>query len=116
MTETPEDLRDHVCIRNIFPSGKPYAWQFSRLGKKVDFGPTGSPSLDDHQLMAGAALVGVGLAYGWEERARRYVTEGTLVECLAPWSAPEDWLYLYDPTRKYLWGGLRAVIDALRVW
>lgn len=38
-----------------------------------------------------------------------------LVECLASWSAPEDWLYLYYPTRKYLSAGLRAVIEALRV-
>jgi hypothetical protein len=27
---------------------------------------------------------------------------------------PEDWLYLYYPTRKYLSAGLRAVIEALR--
>jgi hypothetical protein len=31
--------------------------------------------------------------------------------CLHP---PEDWLYIYYPTRKYLSAGLRAVIQALR--
>jgi len=65
--------------------------------------------------MVEAALSGVGLAYVWEERARPHVENGSLVECLASWSAPEDWLYLYYPTRKYLSAGLRAVIDALRV-
>ncbi|NSZ87588.1 LysR family transcriptional regulator, partial [Agrobacterium tumefaciens] len=77
--------------------------------------PTGSLSLDDHELMVEAALSGVGLAYVWEERARPYVQNGSMIECLASWSAPEDWLYLYYPTRKYLSAGLRAVIDALRV-
>jgi len=113
--KTPDDLRGHVCIRNIYPSGKPYPWEFSRAGKIIEFEPTGSLSLDDHELMVEAALSGVGLAYVWEERARSYVQSGSLVECLASWSAPEDWLYLYYPTRKYLSAGLRAVIDALRV-
>ena len=49
--------------------------------------------------MVEAALSGVGLAYVWEERARPHVENGSLVECLASWSAPEDWLYLYCPTR-----------------
>jgi len=113
--KTPDDLRQHVCIRNIYPSGKPYPWEFSRAGKIIEFEPTGSLSLDDHELMVEAALSGVGLAYVWEERARPSVQNGSLVECLASWIAPEDWLYLYYPTRKYLSAGLRAVIDALRV-
>jgi DNA-binding transcriptional LysR family regulator len=115
LPKTPDDLRQHVCIRNIYPSGKPYAWEFSRAGKIIEFEPTGSLSLDDHELMVEAALSGVGLAYVWEDRARPYIQNGSLVECLASWSAPEDWLYLYYPTRKYLSAGLRAVIDTLRV-
>lgn len=115
LPKTPDDLHQHVCIRNIYPSGKPYAWEFSRAGKIIEFEPTGSLSLDDHELIVEAALSGVGLAYVWEERARSYVQNGSLVECLASWSAPEDWLYLYYPTRKYLSAGLRAVIEALRV-
>lgn len=95
LPKTPDDLRHHVCIRNIYPSGKPYAWEFSRAGKIIEFEPTGSLSLDDHELMVEAALSGVGLAYVCEERARPYIHEGKLVECLASWSAPEDWRYLY---------------------
>jgi DNA-binding transcriptional LysR family regulator len=30
------------------------------------------------------------------------------------WCAPEDWLYLYYPTRKYLSAGLRAIIETMR--
>ena len=50
----------------------------------------------------------------WENRAEREIADGRLVRCLEPWCAPEDWLYLYYPTRKYLSAGLRAVIQALR--
>ena len=47
-----------------------------------------------------------------EERARPLIAGGELIECLAPWCADEEALYLYYPTRKYLSAGLRAVIEA----
>jgi DNA-binding transcriptional LysR family regulator len=113
--KSPADLKDHVCVRNIYPSGTAYPWEFARYDKIIEFVPTGPISLDDHELMVEAALSGVALAYVWEDRARPYVQSGRLIECLAPWCAPEDWLYLYYPARKHLSAGLRAVIEALRV-
>lgn len=113
--QEPSNLRDHVCIRNTYPSGAPYAWCFSRDGHDVEFEPTGPIALDDHELMIETALSGVALAYVWEDRSRRYVEDGTLVSCLNDWIIPEDWLYLYYPARKHLSAGLRAVIEALRV-
>jgi len=112
---TPTDLKAHVCIRNIYPSGTAYPWEFSRAGKIIAFEPTGPLSLDDHELMVEAAMSGVALAYVWEDRARPHLASGELVECLASWCAPEDWLYLYYPTRRHISAGLRAVIEALRV-
>jgi DNA-binding transcriptional LysR family regulator len=111
---TPADLKGHACIRNIYPSGAAYAWEFSRAGKLIEFEPTGPLSLDDHELMVEAALSGIALAYVWEDRARPYIAGGRLVECLASWCAPEDWLYLYYPTRKHISAGLRAVVEAMR--
>lgn len=115
MPKKPADLRDHVCIRNLYPSGVPYAWSFSRGGEELDFEPSGPLALDDHELMIEGALSGVALAYVWELRARRHIKNGDLVECLEAWCAPEDWLHLYYPTRKHQSAGLRVVIDALRV-
>jgi DNA-binding transcriptional LysR family regulator len=112
---TPADLKEHTCIRNIYPSGRPYNWEFSRAGKIIPFEPTGPLSLDDHELMVEAAKSGVALAYVWEDRARPYIARGDLIECLASWCAPEDWLYIYYPARKHMSAGLRAVIEALRV-
>jgi DNA-binding transcriptional LysR family regulator len=112
---TPADLKEHVCIRNIYPNGAAYPWEFSRAGKIIAFEPTGSLSLDDHELMVEAAMSGVALAYVWADRARPHLASGELVECLASWCAPEDWLYLYYPTRRHISAGLRAVVEALRV-
>jgi DNA-binding transcriptional LysR family regulator len=111
----PADLKGHACIRNIFPNGTAYPWEFNRAGKTITFEPTGPLSLDDHELMVEAALSGVALAYVWESRARPHLAIGQLVECLVPWCTSEEWLYLYYPARKHLSAGLRAVIDALRL-
>ena len=113
--KAPANLQDHVCVRNLYPSGAAYAWEFKRFDKTIEFKPSGPISLDDHELMIEAALSGAALAYVWEDRARPYLKDGRLVECLASWCTPEDWLYLYYPTRKHLSAGLRAVIEALRV-
>ena len=111
---SPADLATHVCVCNMYPSGTRYPWSFSGDGKDIDVQPTGPLALHDHELMIEAALSGVALAYVWEDRARPYIESGRLVECLKPWCAPGEWLYLYYPTRKYISAALRAVIDALR--
>ncbi|WP_159998526.1 LysR family transcriptional regulator [Roseomonas sp. 18066] len=112
---TPAELKDHACIRNIFPSGTPYPWEFSKGGRTVEFEPSGPLSLDDHALMVEAAKSGAALAYVWEERARPHLASGALVECLSAWRAPDEFLFLYYPARKFISAGLRAVIEALRI-
>lgn len=111
----PADLMEHICIRNMYPSGVGYPWSFGRDGAEIDIDVKGPIALDDHELMIETALAGIALAYVWEDRARLYVESGRLVSCLKDWIVPEDWLYLYYPTRKYLSAGLRAVIDAVKV-
>lgn len=113
--QTPANLDARNCIRNLFPNGAPYPWEFEKDGETVIVHPAGPLSLDDHDLMVRAAIDGAGLAYVWEGRAEAALREGDLVRCLDAWCAPEDWLYLYYPTRKYLSAGMRALIDALRV-
>lgn len=111
---SPADLNDHVCLQNCYPTGVRYPWEFTRDGRTVEFQPAGPFASDDHELLIAAALDGAGLAYVWENRAEPYLRDGQLVSCLEAWRQPEDWLYLYYPTRKYLSAGLRAVIELLR--
>lgn len=112
--KTPEDLQGHVCLQNLYPSGVRYPWSFEKGGREVDVWPAGPFASDDHDLLAQAAVAGVGLAYVWEDRAAALVREGRLVRCLEDWCPLEEWLYLYYPTRKYISAGLRAVIEAMR--
>jgi DNA-binding transcriptional LysR family regulator len=113
--QKPADLDGHACIRNLFPSGVAYPWEFERGGRCIAFHPKGPLALDDHALMLRAALDGVALAYLWEAHADAAVADGRLIRCLEPWCAEDGPLYLYYPTRKYLSAGMRALIEALRV-
>ena len=111
---TPHELKRHLCIQNMFPSGARYAWEFEKDGQTVSFQPTGPLSLDDHELMTQAALGGVGLAYIWEPRVERAIAGGELIQVLDDWCQPEEPLYLYYPSRRHMSAGFRAVIDAIR--
>jgi len=112
---TPHDLKDHVGIQNIFPNGNRFAWEFRKDGEAIDYWPTGPLALDDHELIVHAAQGGVGLGYVWEQRAAAALADGSLIECLEAWCQPEDWLYLYYPSRRNMSASLRAVIEAMRV-
>ncbi|MBB4217127.1 DNA-binding transcriptional LysR family regulator [Rhizobium sp. BK212] len=111
---TPHELKRHLCIQNMFPSGARYAWEFEKDGQTVSFQPTGPLSLDDHELMMQAALSGVGLAYIWEPRVEKAIAGGELIQVLDDWCQPEEPLYLYYPSRRHMSAGFRAVIDAIR--
>ncbi|MGM5054696.1 LysR family transcriptional regulator [Rhizobium sp. 814_E9_N1_1] len=111
---TPHELKRHLCIQNMFPSGARYAWEFEKDGQTVSFQPTGPLSLDDPELMMQAAFGGVGLAYIWEPRVEKAIASGELIQVLDDWCQPEEPLYLYYPSRRHMSAGFRAVIDAMR--
>ncbi|MET0746091.1 MAG: LysR substrate-binding domain-containing protein [Microvirga sp.] len=111
---SPEELAAHVCLQNLYPSGVRYAWSFEKDGRTMEFQPAGPFASDDHGLLLEAALAGVGLAYVWDHRAEAPLRDGRLVRCLDAWCVPDDSLYLYYPTRKYISAGLRAVIEMMR--
>jgi DNA-binding transcriptional LysR family regulator len=110
----PADLRHHACIRYRYPSGAIYNWQFEKNGEAVDVEVDGPVTIDDQELMVEAALQGCGLAYVWDNRVMQHLGSGALLRCLDDWCAPDDGLFLYYPSRRYLSAGLRALIDMLR--
>lgn len=112
--ETPHDLKRHLCIQNMFPSGARYPWEFSKNDQVITFQPTGPLSLDDHELMTRAALDGVALAYVWEDRVAEPVAAGRLIQVLDEWCQPEEPLYLYYPSRRNMSAGFRAFVDAIK--
>jgi DNA-binding transcriptional LysR family regulator len=113
--EHPRDLARHVGIRYRFPSGKMFNWRFERDGEAIEVEVDGPITLDDQELMVEAAAKGGGLAYVWEDRARHHLDDGTLAIRLGDWSPMKGDLFLYYPSRRHLSGGLRVLIDRLRV-
>jgi DNA-binding transcriptional LysR family regulator len=110
----PADLREHACIRYRYPSGAIYNWQFEKNGEAIDVEVDGPITLDDQELMIEAALQGCGLAYVWDNRVMQHLASGILIRCLDDWCEPDNGLFLYYPSRRYLSAGLRAVIDMLK--
>ncbi|MCX5590691.1 LysR family transcriptional regulator [Alcaligenes endophyticus] len=109
--DTPDDLVHHQCIRQRFPSGKRYRWEFRKQGQEFVLDVPGALTLDHHQLMVEAAAAGVGIAYVMEEYARPYIDKGNLVTVLESWCPHISGLTLYFPNNRHVPGSLRAFID-----
>ncbi|WP_079415800.1 LysR family transcriptional regulator [Thiomonas intermedia] len=111
---TPDDLRQHVCIRQRLPSGKRYRWEFSRCGEESSVDVPGLLTLDDNELMTQAASNGLGIAYVPEIFGRDLLASGRLVTVLEDWCPPLPGLMLYYPGHRHVPSALRAFIDILR--
>lgn len=111
---TPDDLRDHDCIRQRLPSGKRYRWEFCKSGQEVAIDAPGALTLDHNGLMVEAAADGLGLAYVPESAARECLDEGRLVTVLEDWCPFIPGLCLYYPGHRHVPAGLRAFIDMLK--
>ncbi|RKT20858.1 LysR family transcriptional regulator [Paraburkholderia sp. RAU2J] len=111
---TPDDLRDHTCIRQRLPSGKRYRWEFRKHGQEVAIDVPGVLTLDHTGLMVEAASDGLGLAYVPESAARDCLDDDRLVTVLEDWCPFIPGLCLYYPGHRHVPTGLRAFVDVLR--
>lgn len=111
---TPDDLKDHACIRFRLPSGKLYRWEFARHGQELAVDVPGPLILDHLDLMTEAAADGLGIAYVPDRTAQPYLEAGRIVPVLQDWSPPVPGLFLYYPGARHVPAGLRAFIDELK--
>jgi DNA-binding transcriptional LysR family regulator len=111
---TPDDLKNHACIRFRLTSGKLYRWEFAKHGQELSVDVAGALTLDHVELMAEAAADGLGIAYLPERTARRFVKAGRLVPLLDDWCPEIPGLFLYYPGHRHVPPGLRAFIDVLK--
>ncbi len=110
----PDDLMGHACIRFRLPSGKPFRWEFSRHGQELTIDVPGALTLDHVELMAEAAVAGLGIAYVSDRTARPHVERGALEIVLEDWCPWIPGLFLYYPGHRHVPPGLRAFIEMLR--
>lgn len=111
---TPDDLKDHACIRLRLPSGKLYRWEFEKHGQEMAVDVPGALTLDNIELMTGAAVDGLGIAYISLPSARPHLASGALVSVLDDWCPAIPGLFLYYPGHRHVPAGLRAFIDVLK--
>ena len=111
---TPDELRQHRCIRQRLPSGKRYSWEFSKHGEEIVIDVPGALTLDDNDLMVEAAVNGLGVAYVPETFAKAAIDSGRLICVLADWCPPIPGLALYYPGNRHVPFALRAFIDLLK--
>jgi DNA-binding transcriptional LysR family regulator len=111
---TPDDLKDHRCIRLRLPSGKLYRWEFEKHGQELIVDVPGVLTLDHPELMAESAERGLGIAYLPARVASPYIERGALVALLDDWCPRIPGLFLYYPGHRHVPPGLRAFIDILK--
>ncbi len=110
----PDDLHQHVCIRQRLPSGKRYRWEFTRRGEELSIDVPGALTLDDTDLMVQAAVDGLGIAYVPDSFARKRLKSGQLVTVLDDWCPPLPGLMLYYPGNRLVPSALKAFVDTLK--
>jgi DNA-binding transcriptional LysR family regulator len=112
--QTPDDLRQHACIRHRMPSGKLYDWEFSRRSQEIAIDVPGRLTLDLLPLMVLAAADDLGIAYVPERAAEDELRNGRLVRILEDWTPAIPGLFLYYPSRRHVPPALRAFIDTMK--
>lgn len=112
---SPGELAGHRCIAYRLPtSGSLHAWRFARNGRPLDVPVSGPLILDDADMIAMAALDGVGLAYLFEDQVSGHLASGRLVRVLEDWCPASPGYHLYHLGRRQMPPALRVFIDTLR--
>ena len=95
---TPDDLSGHRCLGFVDPtSGRLWEWFFQRDGDTRKLDLRCWLTMSNGELLADAALEGLGVFMDLECNIRGHLARGELVELLPEWSCPQAVGYaLYD--------------------
>jgi DNA-binding transcriptional LysR family regulator len=111
----PQDLTQHDCINyRITPASPIMAWDFEADGRTLEIKVDGPLTFNAPELMLGAAMDGLGIAYVLADQAAPDLAAGRLVRLLEEWTPPFAGYFLYYPSRKQVPPTLAAFIAALR--
>jgi len=112
--ETPEDLRDHRCIRFRYATGGLMPWTFERGNREYEVPVTGPVIVNDWIAAMVAMRAGVAMGMLAEPVAKTMVASGELELVLTEHASSTSGLFLYYPSRKQVMPKLRAFIDHVR--
>jgi len=112
---SPHDLLSHRCINFRHGSAGVYRWEFDKGKKSLSVAVNGPLIVDDVEILIGATVDGVGLAFVSEDHVARHITNGELVRVLEDWCQPFPGFFLYYPNRRNQPAALSALINVLRL-
>lgn len=114
--KAPRDLMNHRCINfRHGHGGDVYRWEFEKGRKSLSVAVNGPLIVDDVELIIGAALDGIGLAFIGDYKVEQHLSKGTLIRVLDDWCQPFPGFFLYYPSRKQQPAALAALINTLRL-
>ena len=114
MPVKPEDLIDHNCLAQLFPSGARLPWEFERDGEAKTIVPSGSLATSEPSVQLAGAIGGLGLAYLFADHCREAIEEEEVVPLLDDWLQPFPAAYLYYSERRLMPPALRALVDFIK--
>ena len=112
--ETPEDLRDHRCVRFRLATGGLMPWSFEKGNREYEVPVTGPVIVNDWIAAMVAMRSAVAMGMLAEPVAKAMVETGDLELALTDYAASTSGLFLYYPSRKQMMPKLRAFIDYVR--
>ena len=112
--QTPQQLRDHVCIGFWSPSTHKVAdWPFQHGDESVAHMPRGPLHFNSSEAAIELAQQGRGIVYMPELLVRDQLRDGRLVALLPGWRTLERPVYLVYPEKRHLPAKVRAFSDFL---
>ncbi|KUI98200.1 LysR family transcriptional regulator [Vibrio sp. MEBiC08052] len=112
---TPDDLHHHQCIRERYPSGRRFKWEFICDQENIVIDVPGRLTVNSYSLVLDACLAGVGVGYTSYHFARSYINSGQLISLLDEWTPDWPTLCLYYPQGRNITSSMRAFIDILKI-
>ncbi|MBL8651067.1 MAG: LysR family transcriptional regulator [Sphingopyxis sp.] len=112
--ESPEELRNHRCVRMRMGSGALMPWTFEKGNREIEVGVTGPVIVNDFTAMMVAVHAGVAMGMTAEPVVKALVASGQLELVLPDFACSTSGLFLYYPSRKQVMPKLRAFIDYVR--
>jgi len=112
---TPEDLRQHRCIRSRRRSGNAiYRWEFEHDARTIEVEVSGPVIVNDYALNVAAAATGLGLSYTAVPIAQSHIARGELETVLDEFCPRSSGLFLYYPRRAQAFPKLRVFVEFVR--
>ncbi len=106
----PEDLAGHVCLVYTYTGEE---WQFDGPDGRHTVRVKGSVRANNGDMLAQAALAGMGIILQPTFLAGDDLASGHLVPLLPGYEAPPFWVYAVYPSRRHVSAKVRTFVDFL---